>query len=346
MVPAVFVPIEKIPLTPNGKIHRKALPGPEIRGIEEYEAPSSQTEEQLLGIYRELLEVEKVGIRDGFFALGGNSLKAIKLMAQIHETFNIDVPVAQVFKTPGIKDLASVLVKGRFIENREETVVLLNSPKPEKIFAFPPAVGFGIAYAELAGLLEQYSLYAFNYIENGNKKGDQMKIYLDAIRDIQPEGPYILLGYSAGAKLCIKLAELLEEAGRQVSGIIILDSYSSGPKLSEKEMENQAVEFYQGIEKGIQYLGIRHLEQKITNTLKKYRYYHDNLELSKKLGTTIHLIQAEDRRGKEEFIGWQAFTHDREIVYEGYGLHREMLSPGVIEKNAAVIDRILRERRK
>jgi tyrocidine synthetase-3 len=346
MVPSAFVPIEKIPLTSNGKIDRKALPEPGIHSIEEYEAPRTQTEEQLVRIYRELLEVEKVGIRDSFFALGGNSLKAIKLAAKIHETFNIDIPMAQVFKTPGIKDFAAVLVKSRFIENQEETAVLLNSPKPEKIFAFPPAVGFGIAYAELANLLEQYSFYAFNYIENGNQKGDQMKIYLETIRDIQPEGPYILLGYSAGAKLCIKLADLLEEAGHRVSGIIILDSYSKGPKLSEQDRVKEAGEFYRGIERGIQYLGIQHMKQKITDTLDKYRHFHDGLKLEKKLGAAIHLIQAEDRKGKEGFIGWQEFTHDREVVYEGYGIHRDMLSPGFIEKNAAVINGILKETRK
>jgi tyrocidine synthetase-3 len=346
MVPSVFVPIEKIPLTPNGKIHRKALPEPKIHSIEEYEAPRSQTETQLVCIYRELLETENVGIRDSFFELGGNSLKAIKLVAQIYETFNIDVPVAQVFKTPSIKDFAVVLVKSEFIENQEETAVLLSSPKPKKIFAFPPAVGFGIAYAELANLLDQYSFYAFNYIENSNKKEDQMKIYLETIRDIQPEGPYILLGYSAGAKLCIKLAEMLEDAGEQVSGIIILDSYSKGPKLSEQDKVKEADEFYRGIERGIQYLGIQHLQQKITDTLHKYRHFHDNLELSKQVGAAIHLIQAEDRKGKEEFIGWQEFTLHQEVVYEGYGLHQEMLSPGFIEKNAAVIDQILKETRK
>jgi amino acid adenylation domain-containing protein len=346
MVPSVFEPIEKIPLTPNGKINRSALPEPEIRSIEEYEAPRSQMEEQLVCIYRELLEVEKVSIRDSFFALGGNSLKAIKLLARIHEIFNLDIPVVQVFKTPRIKDLASVLVKGRFIENQEETVVLLNSPKPEKIFAFPPAVGFGIAYTELANLLEQYSFYAFNYIENGNKKGDQMKIYLEAIREVQPGGAYILLGYSAGAKLCIKLAELLEEAGHRVSDIIILDSYTSGPKVPEQEIENQAAEFYREIEKGIQYLGIQHLEQKIMDTLEKYRNFHDSLEPGEKIDAAIHLIQAGDKEGKEGFVGWQGFTRNREIIHRGFGLHQEMLSPGFIEKNAAVIDRILRERRR
>jgi amino acid adenylation domain-containing protein len=339
MIPSAFVQLEKIPLTPNGKIDRKALPEPQIRGTGEYEPPRNQTEEQLVGIYRELLAAEKVGVTDDFFALGGNSLKAIKLISRIHETFSIDISVVQVFKTPGIRDLASVLIENRFIDEKEETVILLNSAKPKKIFAFPPAVGYSIAYTELAPLLEDYGFYAFNYIEKEDE--NQMKIYLDAIREIQPEGPYILLGYSAGGKLCIKAAELLEKAGHVVSDIIILDTYIRVPRQTEQEKEKETAEFYDGIEKGIEYLGLQHMKQKIMDTVKNYLHYHDKLELPGKVNSLIHLIQAEDKKGKEGFVGWEDFTRNREIVYEGYGVHQEMLAPGFIEKNVEIIDKIL-----
>jgi acyl carrier protein len=339
MIPSAFVQMKKIPRTPNGKVHREALPEPEIHGTGEYEAPRGQVEEQLVRIYRELLAAEKVGVTDDFFALGGNSLKAIKLISQIHETFSIDISVVQIFKTPGIRELAPVLMENRFIENKEETVTLLNSAKPGKIFAFPPAVGYSIAYTELARLLENYGFYAFNYIE---KQGEnQMKIYLDTIREIQPEGPYILLGYSSGGRLCVKAAELLEKAGHVVSDIIILDTYIRVPRQTEQEKEAETAEFYQGIEKGIEYLGLQHMQQKIMDTVKKYIRYHDSLELCGKVNSLIHLIQAEDKKGKEGFVGWGDFTSNREIVYEGYGVHQEMLAPGFIEKNVEVINKIL-----
>jgi amino acid adenylation domain-containing protein len=346
MIPAHFVQLDQIPLTPAGKVFRQALPRPEVYSAEEYEAPRSPQEEQLVALYRELLGVEDIGIQADFFALGGNSLKAIKLASRIHEMFNLDIPIMQVFKTPRIKDLAPVIEKGRFIENREETVVLLNSPGPRKIFAFPPAVGFGIAYTELAPLLPDYAFYAFNFIESrGEDKQDRMDVYLAAMREIQPEDPYILLGYSAGARLCVKAAGILEAAGQRVSDIIILDSYTRMPGLPGQEMEDQAVEFYRGIEQGLQYLGIQHLKQKVMDTLNSYRQYHQSLELAGRLEAAIHLIQAADRFGQQEFVGWQAFSRDREIVYRGHGLHREMLSPDFIEKNAAVIEQILAHRK-
>jgi surfactin family lipopeptide synthetase A len=344
MIPSAFVIIEQIPLTPAGKIDRKALPKPELRGSEEYEAPRSQIEEQLVRIYQELLETGNIGIQADFFALGGSSLKVLQLVAQIHKAFAIDIPPARVFKTPRIKDLAASLVQSRFITNKEETVILLNSTKAKKVFAFPSMPGYGFIYMELARLLPDYAFYAFNYIEKEAK--NKMDIYVEAIREIQQQGPYILLGYSAGAKLCVKAAELLEKAGQVVSDIIILDGYSQWKGLSAQEIEIQAAEFYQSIEKIVEDLGIQHLKQKISNTLKSYRHYHDNLELEEKVEAAIHLIRAEDKKDKERFVGWQEFTRDQEMIYEGYGNHHQMLSPGFIERNAVIIAKIFRERRK
>jgi amino acid adenylation domain-containing protein len=341
MVPSAFVIIEQMPLTPAGKIDRKALPKPGLRGSEEYEAPRSQVEEQLVRIYRELLETGDIGIQADFFALGGSSLKVLQLVAQIHKTFAIDIPPARVFKTPRIKDLAASLVKSRFITNKEETVILLNSTKAKKIFAFPSLPGYGLIYMELARLLPDYAFYAFNYIEKKTK--NKMDIYVESIREIQQQGPYFLLGYSAGGKLCVKAAELLEKAGQVVSDIIILDGYSQWKGLSAREIEIQAAEFYQGIEKSIEDLGIQHLKQKITGTLNSYRHYHDNLELGEKVGAAIHLIRAEDKKDREKFVGWQDFTCCGEVIYEGYGNHHQMLSPGFIERNAVIIAKILRE---
>jgi thioesterase domain-containing protein len=199
--------------------------------------------------------------------------------------------------------------------------------------------GYGLIYMELARLLPDYAFYAFNYIEKEEK--NKMDIYVEAIREIQQEGPYILLGYSAGAKLCVKVVELLEKAGQVVSDIIIPDGYSQWKGMSAREIEIQATEFYQSIEKTIEDLGIQHLKQKITDTLKKYRHYHDSLELGEKVGAAIHLIRAEDKKDKEEFVGWQGFTRYQEMVYEGFGNHHQMLSPGFIERNAVIIAKIL-----
>ena len=93
-------------------------------------------------------------------------------------------------------------------------------------------------------------------------------------------------------------------------------------------------------------MGLGYLKQEILDNMKRYKRYHRNLELGDKVGAEIHLIQAEERQGKGGFIGWQGYTRGREVIYRGFGQHREMLDPGIIEKNALIINKILRNREK
>jgi len=111
MIPASFVQLEKMPLTLNGKIDRKALPEPEGRGNtgREYVAPRNEVEEKLAKIWENVLSVEKVGIEDNFFELGGHSLKAVTLVAKIHKEFGVEVPLTQVFKAQTVKELSKAV---------------------------------------------------------------------------------------------------------------------------------------------------------------------------------------------------------------------------------------------
>ena len=108
MVPLYFMQLPKLPLTPNGKINRKALPEPEgniLSGVE-YEAPRDVTEIKLALLWQEILGVEKVSIHDNFFELGGHSLKAVILTSRIHQLFNIELPLSEIFKNPTIGELS------------------------------------------------------------------------------------------------------------------------------------------------------------------------------------------------------------------------------------------------
>ncbi|EQB89765.1 hypothetical protein M918_18990 [Clostridium sp. BL8] len=116
MVPAYFVQVEKMPLKTNGKLERRALPEPNLDvTLTEYEAPRNKVEETLSKIWSEILGVEKVGINDNFFDLGGHSLKATMLMAKIHKELNKEVPLKELFKMPTIKELS------QYIKNAEES---------------------------------------------------------------------------------------------------------------------------------------------------------------------------------------------------------------------------------
>jgi amino acid adenylation domain-containing protein len=107
MVPAAFVSLERLPLTPNGKLDRKALPVPEVGGGEAgYIAPRTPVEEVLAKIWAEVLGVERVGVNDNFFALGGHSLTVMRLATRIRFAFGIEFPIRSAFSNPTIQAMA------------------------------------------------------------------------------------------------------------------------------------------------------------------------------------------------------------------------------------------------
>jgi amino acid adenylation domain-containing protein len=112
MVPGVFVPLDSFPLTPNGKVNRKALPPPAATRVEtsaHYVAPRTNVERQVAAIWQAVLGVEKVGVTDNFFDLGGHSLLIVQVHNQIRRLFTTDLSIAQMFQFPTVEALASYL---------------------------------------------------------------------------------------------------------------------------------------------------------------------------------------------------------------------------------------------
>ncbi|MEN9865680.1 MAG: hypothetical protein RL748_1270, partial [Pseudomonadota bacterium] len=113
MIPAVFVLLERFPLTPNGKVDRKALPEPDTSASQAHHvAPRTDMEHALCALWQEVLGVERVGITDDFFRLGGHSLSATRLMARINQTFNVALPLKTLFHCPTLGELAQTLLLG------------------------------------------------------------------------------------------------------------------------------------------------------------------------------------------------------------------------------------------
>jgi acyl carrier protein len=111
MVPAHVISLDAFPLTVNGKIDRRALPVPVIGSIDNYVPPQDENQEKMVEIWAELLgmEKEKIGINDNFFDLGGHSLRATILAARIHKTFATDISLGDIFKSPTIKSICTLI---------------------------------------------------------------------------------------------------------------------------------------------------------------------------------------------------------------------------------------------
>ncbi|NIM15606.1 MAG: amino acid adenylation domain-containing protein, partial [Candidatus Aminicenantes bacterium] len=120
MIPSYFIPLDKIPLTPNGKVDRKALPVPKIRSEKGYTAPRTEMEKKLAGIWSGVLGLDGsepdqrlIGIDDNFFQLGGHSIKAAVMVSKVHKILDVKLPLAEVFKRRTIRELAGYLQQAK-----------------------------------------------------------------------------------------------------------------------------------------------------------------------------------------------------------------------------------------
>ncbi|HEX8904635.1 MAG TPA: phosphopantetheine-binding protein, partial [Longimicrobiaceae bacterium] len=137
MVPSAFVRLGALPLNPNGKLDRKALPAPDFTPSEEtYVAPRTPVEEALAEIWSDVLNVERVGVNDSFFELGGHSLLVMRVVSYVREIFGVELPLRTIFDAPTISQLATLLTTDpRYAESTERVARLMRqvgemSPAP------------------------------------------------------------------------------------------------------------------------------------------------------------------------------------------------------------------------
>jgi acyl carrier protein len=153
MVPSRIVFLEQLPLTLNGKVDRKALPASEdgVLDQRQYVMPRNQTEERLVGIWREVLGTEKVGISDNFFDLGGHSLRAVQFVSRVREALQIELPLRQVFEAPTVAALAAVLAQ----EQSQSQVVTPSIAKIARGTGLPPGNLDNLSDSEVDSMLKE-----------------------------------------------------------------------------------------------------------------------------------------------------------------------------------------------
>lgn len=236
MVPAEFVVLDALPLTPNGKVNRQALqrwaaaPPASTTG---YVAPRTDVEQLVAGIWREALKNQSLGVFDNFFEVGGHSLVAVQVMAQLEKATGQRLPLAALFTYPTVAELALLLG----LDGRSVTWDSLVPIKPEGT-KMPLYIVHGagmnvLLFNALARNLDPdqpvYGLQAkgLDGIEEPLARIEDMAAhYIAAIRAQNPDGPYALAGYSFGGIIAFEMAKQLLEMGKEIKLLALFDTHA------------------------------------------------------------------------------------------------------------------------
>jgi amino acid adenylation domain-containing protein len=233
MVPAAFVRLDRMPLSQNGKVERKALPAPDssayVQGA--YEAPAGPVEEKLARIWARLLGLERISRNASFFDLGGHSLLAVRMLTLIEAEFGHSLDLTSLFKAPSIASLSSLLQQGGSTGSNSPHVVFIqpDGTKPP-LFAIETPMLYRDIARHLGNNQPVIGLQLFNpakplemkYSRLEEAAGECVRL----IRETQPQGPYAVIGWCAAGVVAFETAQQLVQMGHEVSFIGILDGWA------------------------------------------------------------------------------------------------------------------------
>ena len=302
-----------IELAHSNQIEEEARPGGEKKHL-----PGREEIILILaGIWEELLGVSKINEHDNFFELGGQSLIAIRLFSKIENKFGKRLPLAVLFKTPTIAQLADLLVEDQFKPSWGSLVGIQTQGNRPPFFCVHSEGGNVLEYQRLSEYLgQQYPFYALQAQGLEGKKAEKMSVggmasnYIQEIKNLQPAGPYYIGGYCLGGVVAFEMARQLEEEGNKI-GLLAMIS-SSTPQHARNNSHDIAVYrrwFYRFLERAeLEMSNMSVLEGK-----KKMAYLKDRISRV----WLVLLLKVED------FNGWlysrlmgKPFKHSRPYILE------------------------------
>jgi aspartate racemase len=232
MVPATFVLLDALPLTPNGKVNHRALPAPDRTRPNLKKTAGAHRdalELQLTRIWEKVLNVTHIGVQDNFFEVGGHSLLALQLLAQIKKTWDQNLPLTALFQAPTIEQLADVL---RHRERAALSPLIAVQPAGTKS-PFFCVHGYN-SYVYLARHLgTDQPFYGLAQHLAGKQVRhtrieDIAAYYLTELRPLQPTGPYFLGGHSLGGLIAFEMAQQLRKQGQDVALLALFEPTPPG----------------------------------------------------------------------------------------------------------------------
>ncbi len=216
----------------------------------DFVAPENDIERRLAGFWQELLGIDEIGVEDSFFDLGGHSLIAVRLFAQIRKAYNVDFPISVLFEAPTIRKCADLIAaRGVPKDGAEQTQETAAPKAPERRFTHlvpmhsgegGPKTPFFLVAGMFGNVLNLRHLAhligadrPFYGLQARGLYGDQephrdlqeaARDYIAEMRQVQPHGPYMLGGFSGGGITAYEIARQLTEAGEQIASLVMLDT--------------------------------------------------------------------------------------------------------------------------
>jgi amino acid adenylation domain-containing protein len=239
MIPAAFVYLDALPVTPNGKLDRAALPMPDAPAVAAAAAaghapPTDDAERALQGLWEEVLNTRPVSVTARFEELGGHSLLAAQLVSRIETRLGHKVPLETLFTAPTVRDLAGLIQ--RKLELGGGSLVPLNTDGTQSpTFLIAGAGGHVFTFHKFARLLgpdfPAYGMKAIG-VDGSEPPPDRVEPiaerYLAEILAARPKGPYVLAGYSVGGLMAFEVARLMQQQGLEVGRVVLFDTFAPG----------------------------------------------------------------------------------------------------------------------
>lgn len=229
MVPTIFTTLDRLPVTLNGKLDRAALPAP-ARAPRRFQAPRNAREAELARLFAQTLERDTISIDDNFFALGGHSLRAARLVNRIRDRMGVDVGIRVLFEAPTVALLGERLWHRHASDALAPLLPLQHASAAAPLFCVHPGYGLSWCYATLIPHIGvDVPLYGLQSpMLSGEAPPPSVAgladRYIAHIRTIQPRGPYRLMGWSFGGLVAHQIATSLEAQGETVAHVVLLDS--------------------------------------------------------------------------------------------------------------------------
>lgn len=233
MVPNDFVALKEFPLTPNNKIDKKALPKPVLKTTSSNPFEYGSANEKIISnIWSAVLGIENIGTEDDFFELGGHSLLAVKVMTAIEKQTGKRLPLSVLFENSSIEKLAKK-IDGDKVEKWNALVPIRTSGLKPPVFMIHGGGLNVLLYKSLSEYMdEDRPIYAFQAL--GLNKETPLKdtveeiasVYIEEMMQVNPNGPYYLLGYSLGGIIAYEMAKQLKSMGKEVKFLAAVDTYA------------------------------------------------------------------------------------------------------------------------